>query len=471
MQILSARRENFLDLIKDLVSDGNRSGTSGLEVYTTGNLPAGTNALYTAEEAAALIAKKVTSRMKVKISGHYNQLATGHVDEDGRTIPASVAIRNLVTAKDEEVADLSGQADPSNQKNYMPVDGLLHKYEMALLYVAKTCSAHCRYCYRSDLLAKNPSDSGKKMANIADVVRYITEHNSACKNNNGIHPKTGQPTLREVLLSGGDPMVLSNKKLAEWLSVLAEAPEVTRIRIGTKELAFFPYRFDRAFFRMLDAFHEAYPHVSLTFATHFTHPDEFLKRDETGNYIEGENGKLQWMKITDRAVHGLLERRNFITLENQTPIIRGVNDNPKDLHILQRELYNRGVGNHYFFQGRMIIGYKNFSVPVEETVEIFKESRKGLSGVQKHAVLAMSTSIGKIEIVGVTQATEALPKSIIFKVARAPGDAHTQDSIIIAKSDPSAMWFRDYVERGLVYHDPDKILDTYKHTAAKLERA
>ena len=73
--------------------------------------------------------------------------------------------------------------------------------------------------------------------------------------NGGHHPESGREKLREILLSGGDPMVLSNAKIAGWLAALAEAG-IESIRIGTKEMAFYPKRFDDAFFAMLDRFHD-----------------------------------------------------------------------------------------------------------------------------------------------------------------------------------------------------------------------
>ena len=83
--------------------------------------------------------------------------------------------------------------------------------------------------------------------------------------------------IREALLSGGDPMVLSNKNLFDYMNGLATAG-VRMIRIGTKELAFFPERFDSNFLEMLDLFHELHPRVGIAFMVHFTHPDELLER-------------------------------------------------------------------------------------------------------------------------------------------------------------------------------------------------
>src|SRR5690606_38790772 len=95
--------------------------------------------------------------------------------------------------------------------------------------------------------------------------------------------------------------------------------------IGTKELAFFPQRFDDNFFEMLDLFHELHPDVLVAFMTHFTHPDEFLMLDENGGYVRNAHGR----PLRNPAVAAPVKRlagRAYVTLENQTPIIDSVND-------------------------------------------------------------------------------------------------------------------------------------------------
>src|SRR5581483_727947 len=136
----------------------------------------------------------------------------------------------------------------------------------------------------------------------------------------------------------------------------------------------------------------------------FTHPAEFLETDDKQQYIPSDINAFtfRWMKETLSPILELKKRAHFISLENQTPIIWKVNNDSTTLHILQKELYHKGIGNHYFFQCRNIQGKKEFALPIEETWRIFYLSQKGLSGVEKHARFAMSTEQGKIEIIGVT---------------------------------------------------------------------
>ena len=282
--------------------------------------------------------------MPVKITRHYFDLAKN-----------SLPIQTLVKASPKETFDLDGAEDPGKQMDYSPVEGLIHKYELGLIYVASTCSAHCRFCYREELIAGKDVErpdgtvAPKGLAQVGELVEYIEAHNDIVARNGGRHPTTGREKLREILMSGGDPMVLANLNLAEWWSGLADVG-IEQIRIGTKELAFYPARFDQTFFDMVDEFHAAYPETKLRFMVHFNHPDEFLKKDEDGNYMDEPDGGLVWVDVTKDAIREL-GRREWITIDNQAPIIAGINDDSDALRIMQRELRRNRVENHYFFCG------------------------------------------------------------------------------------------------------------------------
>jgi lysine 2,3-aminomutase len=256
-----------------------------------------------------------------------------------------------------------------------------------------------------------------------------------------------------VRFSGqGDPMVLNNAKLGAWLAALAES-NIESIRIGTKEMAFYPKRFDEAFLAMLDRFHETYPEVGLHIMVHFSHPDEFLQKDEEGNYIENAQGFKQWVPDTGKAMRGLVSR-GWLTVENQTPIIKGINDDPDALRIMQRELKRVGAENHYFFCGRDIVAYRAFNVPIETAWNILNDSQKGLSGVETHARLSITHYKGKTEVNAVTNKPIAgLAGSengvVIFKILRNAGPAPDRGKVCIVGRNPNALWFDDYEDRVL----------------------
>ncbi|HMP80284.1 MAG TPA: hypothetical protein PKD54_12595 [Pirellulaceae bacterium] len=428
-----------------------RQITAGIDKFVGKQVEPEMQGFYTDEELDALAALKdtdrdVEARMPVKITRHYFQQAKN-----------SKALQQLIKASPAETLDLTGSQDPGKQMDYSPVEGMLHKYEIGLLYVASTCSAHCRFCYREELIAKKEiarsdgSVAPKGLAVVEDVCLYIVEHNRLVEENGGVHPESGRPKLREILLSGGDPMVLSNKIIGNWWASLAEAG-IENIRLGTKDLAFFPDRFDRAFLDMLDGFHRNYPNVSIRFVVHFNHPDEFLKKDAEGNYMANPTGGLAWLDNTLHAVREL-RSRYWVTIDNQSPIIKGINDDVEALRILQAELKRNGIEPSRFYCGRDIIGHRAFNVPIEEAWRLLNESQRGLSGIETHAKLSITHYKGKTEVCAVTNEPLHMPGGengvVIMKLYRNAADAADRGKVVILGRNPKAIWFNDYEDRVL----------------------
>jgi hypothetical protein len=144
--------------------------------------------------------------------------------------------------------------------------------------------------------------------------------------------------------------------------------------------------------------------------------------------------------------------RGWINVENQAPIIKGINDDPGALRVMQRALYRVGVGNHYFFCGRDIVAYKAFNVPIETAWNILNESQRGLSGVETHARLSITHYKGKTEVAAVTN--EPIPGVagtengvLIFKILRNALDAPDRGKVCIVGRNPDAIWFDDYEDR------------------------
>jgi len=466
----STKEAEFLATIRNGKYD--RDIITGLKKFMEGNVPQDMQGFYSQEELDAVKAldgtdRDVQARMPVKITRHYFEQAK-----------TSKAIQTLVKASPKETYDLDGAEDPGKQMSYSPVEGLIHKYELGLIYVASTCSAHCRFCYREELIAKKEitradgSVAAKGLAQIKDIVEYITEHNRLVDENGGSHPETKRERLREILMSGGDPMVLGNKNIGQWLSALAEAG-IENIRIGTKELAFFPKRFDETFFEMLDTFHEAYPGVNLRMMVHFNHPDEVLLKDPNGDFIQDPEGGLTWHPDAKAAVQAF-RSRSWINVDNQSPIIAGINDDADALRILQREMKRNGIENHYFFCGRDIVGHKAFNVPIERAWEILNESQKGLSGVEAHARLSITHYKGKTEVAAVTKTAVPGVKGgengvVIFKLLRSAADASDRAKVTIVGRNPEAIWFSGYDDRVIV--DEAELYSIYDIPAISLVAA
>jgi len=461
--VLSTQGQAFLASVENAKYD--RQITSGVQKFADKKVAGDMQGFYSDDELQAIVELKgtdrdVESRMPVKITRHYFEQAKN-----------SSAMQRLIKASPDETYDLTGSNDPGKQMDYSPVEGLIHKYELGLIYVASTCSAHCRFCYREELIARKDvarpdgAMAPKGLAQIEEICAYVREHNQIVEANGGRHPETGRERLREILMSGGDPMVLGNRKIANWFSALSEAG-IESIRIGTKELAFYPDRFDKTFFDMLDRFHQLYPRTQLRFMVHFNHPDEFLKKDADGNFIRHPEGGLEWLDNTYRSVQELASR-NFLTIDNQAPIIRGINDDSDALRIMQRELRHKGIENHYFFCGRDIVGHRAFNVPIEEVWQILNKSQQGLSGVEAHAKLSITHYIGKTEVCAVTnEPMLGVPHGengvVIFKHMRGVADAANRGKVAIVGRNPEAIWFNDYEDRvifdeaGLFPRSPDE---------------
>ncbi|HEY7415567.1 MAG TPA: hypothetical protein VH593_10270 [Ktedonobacteraceae bacterium] len=457
--------------------------------------------LYSVQEVEEMKAAGVDKRMIFGMNPHYLALVLGGGLNDEITgkeilpdMPASRALLALVMPRLGESFDLSGEVDPSNQNRYAGAlkGKLLHKYdEIVLAYSALACSAHCRYCYRLDLFN---GSTGKSLVKPEELRAYVTAYNTALKE---ISLRTGQnysgptdvtkedlekyPLLKqrasfehdiaqnqtyvffpvtEVLMSGGDPMVLTNHKLYEYMSAAAAA-DVSIVRIGTKEMAFRPERFDDSFAETLRIFNEKYPNVHVNIITHFSHPDEFLERTRKGQYIRQKNG-YKWLRVVEDAAMRMTALP-FVSLENQTPMIDHVNNDAQALHILHQELRRKNVKPKYIFQCREIEGHKAFAVPVEEAWRIHTESQKGVSDTARSR-FAMSSEWGKLEIISVVdgmpdEISSVLPENlrsalqdgfIIFKVHRSPYSAETQSDIVIARRNPEALWISGYEDR-LIY--------------------
>ena len=461
------RERRILDYVENPRYD--RQILNGLDPFINGTAPEDMRDFYSQSELDGLLqirgtARDIESRMPVKMTRHYFELARN-----------SPALQRLVKASPDETLNLEGSEDPGYQMDFSPVEGLLHKYEMALLYVVSTCSAHCRFCYREELIARKEVErqdgtvEKKGIAKVEEVAEYIRAHNAAVDANGGVHPDSGRQKLREVLLSGGDPMVLPNGKLAAWFTALAESG-VEAIRLGTKELAFFPDRFDDTFLDVLDRFHETYPEVGFRLMTHFNHPDELLVKDPSGDYVTDASGIPVWHPNTRKALDAVVSR-GWVSVENQSPIIKDVNDDSDALRILQRTLKRVGVENHYFFCGRDIVAYRAFNVPIEAAWQILNDSQKGLSGVETHARLSITHYKGKTEVAAVSDKpikglSNAKNGFVVFKLLRNAADAPDRGKMSIVGRNPEALWFDDYEDR--VIFDDAGLFDYSRFMSARM---
>lgn len=308
-------------------------------------------------------------------------------------------IRRIVMPDIQEL-DEFGEMDASDEMSYTVLKGLEHKYgDTALLLVNNVCGAYCRFCFRKRLF----TDGNDEVTNdITDAVAYIKQHTE----------------INNVLLTGGDPLIMSTGKLRQIIKQLREIDHVRIIRIGTKMTAFDPYRIlnDPSLLEMLSEY--SLPDKKIFVMAHFNHPRE----------------------LTEPALKGLqlLQKAGAITV-NQSPLIRGVNDKPEIIAELFGTLSFNGVVPYYLFLCRPTLGNEPYVVPVERALEIFEEARRRLAGLAKQARLCMSHRTGKIEVVG------KLDNKIVFRYHRAPNPLDC-GRIMVFDSDSSAGWLDDYMK-------------------------
>ena len=313
-------------------------------------------------------------------------------------------IRRIVVPDTQELTGW-GELDASNEEKFTKVKGLEHKYtSTALLLVNEVCAAYCRFCFRKRLFMDENEEVTK---DITEALEYIREH----------------PEITNVLLTGGDPMIMSASKLAPIIKQIREIDHVKIIRIGTKIPAFNPYRIlnDPSLHEMIRTY--STDEKKIYIMAHFNHPKEL-----TAVAVKGLNMLMQSGAI----------------VVNQTPLIKGVNDDPDIL----AELFNRlsfiGVPPYYVFLCRPTLGNEPFAIPVEKGYKIFEEARSKCSGLAKRSRLVMSHETGKVEMVGMSG------RQVFFKYNRSV-DIENDGKFLVFDSNPDAYWFDDYEEAHTVF--------------------
>lgn len=302
-------------------------------------------------------------------------------------------IKQLVIPREEELSDW-GQLDASNEAAVTVAKGVQHKYpETVLLLCNEVCGAYCRYCFRKRLFM----DENDEVTNdVSEGLRYIAEH----------------PEVTNVLLTGGDPLLMSTRRITEILDKIRAIPHVKIIRIGSKMPAFDPWRIlnDEALQDALRKYSE--PRRRIYLMAHFDHPRE----------------------LTDPAVAGIdCFIKCGVICVNQCPLIKGINDDPKVLSAMFRQLSWMGCPPYYLFQGRPTAGNEPYEVPIVRGWEIFREALRYGSGLARRPRYTMSHETGKIEILGVDA------KHIYLRYHRAK-DAALRGRFMVYKRNDDAFW-------------------------------
>jgi lysine 2,3-aminomutase len=250
--------------------------------------------------------------------------------------PSHPIRRAVVPSVNETVKGPGEENDPLGEDSQSPVHGLVHRYpDRVLLLVHDFCSTYCRYCTRSRVVGHGSINASQPR--LEKALQYISN----------------TPAIRDVLLSGGDPLLLSDDKLEWLLARLRMIPHVEIIRIGTKVPAVLPQRITPKLIRILKRYHPVW--MSL----HFMHPEECTPE-------------------TSRACNMLANAG--IPLGSQTVLLNGINDDVETMKKLMHELMKMRVRPYYLYQCDPITGSSHFRTSVATGLEILKGLRGHTSG-------------------------------------------------------------------------------------------
>ncbi|MBN2317637.1 MAG: KamA family radical SAM protein [Acidobacteria bacterium] len=267
-------------------------------------------------------------------------------------------LRRTVVKSGEENRILQGEeADPLNEDGDSPVPGLVHRYPDRVLFLTTGfCSVYCRYCTRSRLVGNHGGEYGYNMQQWENAVAYIEQHRE----------------IRDVILSGGDPLTLPDSRIEWLLRRLRSIDHVEIIRIGSKVPAVLPQRITPALVRMLRRYHP------LWMSLHFTHPDELTP--ETA---------LACNRLADAG----------IPLGSQTVLLRGVNDSVEIMTRLNQGLLKCRVRPYYLYQCDPVQGSSHFRTTVDKGLEIIAGLRGHTTGYAvPHYVIDAPGGGGKIPL-------------------------------------------------------------------------
>lgn len=269
------------------------------------------------------------NKLAMAITPHYFNLIDPEDPED--------PIRRQVIPRIEETwDDPEEMADPCGEDGRMPVPGLVHRYpDRVLFLVTDRCASYCRYCTRSRVV----SGVGEQELHTDHeaAFRYLEKHTE----------------VRDVLLSGGDPLLFSDAKLEAILSRLRAIPHIEFLRIGSRVPIFLPQRITPELCRMLQRYHP------LWLSIHTNHPRELTTE------VREALGRL--------ADHG-------VPLGNQSVLLRGVNDDAEVMKSLVHKLLMCRVRPYYLYQCDLIQGSSHLRTSVQAGIDIIEQLRGHTTG-------------------------------------------------------------------------------------------
>jgi len=319
--------------------------------------------------------KEITQRHPMRVTAYYMSLINWDDPDD--------PVRKMAIPSLNEFS-LQGSYDTSGEAENTKLSGLQHKYqETALILATNRCATYCRHCFRKRLVGLQTREIIERFE---DAAEYIKLHKH----------------INNVLITGGDPLVLKNEIVEKFLSILSDFPQIKFIRFGSRAPVTFPSRFeDVELLKILSNY--SLPDRRIYVVTQFNHPNEITK---------------QSIKAVDNLIKS--------------------GDNPVTLANLLNGLVSIGVNPYYVFQCRPVKRVKmHFQVPLCRGIEIVEKAKEHCNGHSKRFKYIMSHRTGKIEILGIFE------DEIYFKYHQAKNRKRL-GKIFTRPVDPSAGWLDDF---------------------------
>jgi lysine 2,3-aminomutase len=294
--------------------------------------------------------------------------------------------------------NLEGFYDTSGETENTKMPGLQHKYsETALILATNRCAMYCRHCFRKRLVGLPSEEILKRFE---DAAEYIRKHEE----------------INNVLISGGDPLVLQNEIIENFLETLMNIEHLGFVRFGSRTPVTLPDRL-------------ADPEILKIFR-------KYSRRDKRVHVVTQFNHPREITPQSIDAVDNLMKAG--VPVHNQTVLLKGVNDNPDTLATLLTQLVGIGVAPYYVFQCRPVKRVKHhFQVPICRGVNIVEKAKAKCNGLSKRFKYAMSHKTGKIEILGI------IGEEVFFKYHEAK-DRENLGIMFKRPVDENAGWLDDF---------------------------
>ncbi len=287
----------------------------------------------------------LADRFRFVITPYYASL----MDPDDPACP----VRRQVVPRLAELDDAAGLADPLDEVAHSPVKNIVRVYPDRIAFcVNNECALYCRYCLRKRMVGE--PEWAMKKRELQAGIDWVRE----------------TPEIRDVLLTGGDPLIFSDDRLHWLLDSLRSIPHVEIIRLGTRLPVTLPFRVTPALCTMLASFHPIWLN------THFNHPRELT---------------AEAAEACDRLT------RAGIPVGNQSVLLRGVNDDAAVMKELCEGLVRMRVRPYYVYQAQLLEGTAHFRVQIERGVEIFHALRGRTSGFAIPTYV-LDTPYGKVPL-------------------------------------------------------------------------